>query len=45
MKTKYIRPEYENNNQLEDIILLSKIETDEDNQTITGIIDIEDLIG
>ncbi|MBO4983604.1 MAG: hypothetical protein J6D23_06050 [Clostridia bacterium] len=45
MKTKYIRPEYENNNQLEDIILLSKIETDEVNQTITGIIDIEDLIG
>lgn len=45
MKTKYIRPEYEYNNQLEDIILLSKIETDEDNQTITGIIDIEDLIG
>ena len=44
MKTKYIKPEYENNNQLEDIILLSTIK-DEENQTITGIVDIEDLFG
>ena len=44
MKTKYIRPEYEANNQLEDIILISTVK-DEDNQTITGIVDIEDLFG
>lgn len=44
MKTKYIRPEYENNNQLEDIILVSTIE-DEATKTITGIVSIEDLLG
>ena len=42
MKREYIRPEYDNNNQLEDVILVS-IEKDEENDTITGIVDIEDL--
>lgn len=42
MKTKYVRPEYEINNQLADVILVS-IQEDLDNQTITGIVDIEDL--
>ena len=41
---KYVRPEYNINNQLEDVILAS-IEVDYDNDTITGIIDIEDLFG
>ena len=42
MKIEYVRPEYENNNQLADVILLSTIV--EDNK-ITGIVDIEDLFG
>lgn len=42
MKKEYIRPEYNNDNQLEDVILVS-IETDGD--TITGIVDIGDLFG
>lgn len=42
LKTKYVRPEYEINNQLADVILVS-IQEDLDNQTITGIVDIEDL--
>ncbi len=45
MKIKYVRPEYENNNQLEDIILLSKIIVDDETQSITGIVDIEELFG
>ena len=44
LKTKYVRPEYEINNQLADVILVS-IQEDLDNQTITGIVDIEDLFG
>ena len=39
---EYVRPEYENNNQLADVILLSTIE---DNNRITGIVDIEELFG
>ena len=39
---KYVTPEYENKNQLVDIILTSVV-VDEDDRTITGIIDIEDL--
>ena len=42
MKIEYVRPEYENNNQLADVILVSTIT--EDNK-ITGIVDIEDLFG
>lgn len=42
MKREYIRPEYNNDNQLEDVILVS-VEVDGD--TITGIVDIEDLFG
>lgn len=42
MKREYITPEYENKNQLEDVILVSVV-VDEDDRTITGIIDIEDL--
>lgn len=42
MKKEYISPEYENNNQLADVILVSVIQ--EDNK-ITGIVDIEDLFG
>lgn len=42
MKIEYVRPEYENNSQLDDVILVSTIE--EENK-ITGIIDIEDLFG
>ena len=42
MKREYITPEYENKNQLEDVILASVI-VNEEEQTITGIIDIEDL--
>ena len=41
---KYVKPEYNINNQLEDVILAS-IEVNTDNDTITGIIDIEDLFG
>jgi hypothetical protein len=41
---QYVRPEYNINNQLEDVILAS-IEVNTDNDTITGIIDIEDLFG
>ena len=42
MKREYITPEYENKNQLEHVILVSVV-VDEDDRTITGIIDIEDL--
>ena len=42
MKREYITPEYENKNQLEDVILVSVV-VNEEEQTITGIIDIEDL--
>jgi len=42
LKREYIRPEYNNDNQLEDVILVS-VEVDGD--TITGIVDIEDLFG
>lgn len=42
MKIEYVRPEYENNNQLADIILISVVEDQEENK-ITGVIDIEDL--
>lgn len=42
MKREYITPEYENKNQLEDVILVS-VQVNEDDRTITGIIDIEDL--
>lgn len=42
MKIEYVRPEYENNNQLVDIILISVVEDQEENK-ITGVIDIEDL--
>ena len=42
MKIEYIRPEYEINNQLADIILIS-ISEDQDENKITGTIDIEDL--
>jgi hypothetical protein len=41
---KYVRPEYNINNQLEDVILAS-IEVSTDNDTITGIINIDDLFG
>lgn len=44
MKKEYIRPEYENNNQLADVILVSTIK-DEENNKITGIVDIEELFG
>lgn len=42
MRKQYVRPEYENNNQLEDVILVSVVE-DAENNKITGIVDIEDL--
>jgi len=42
LKIEYVRPEYENNNQLVDIILISVVEDQEENK-ITGVIDIEDL--
>ena len=42
MKREYITPEYENKNQLEDVILVSVV-VDKNDGTITGIIDIEDL--
>ena len=42
MKREYITPEYENKNQLEDVILVSVV-VNEDEGTINGIIDIEDL--
>ena len=42
MKKQYISPEYDNNNQLEDVMLLS-VTRDEENNKITGIVDIEDL--
>ena len=42
MKIEYIRPDYENNNQLADVILLS---VQQDGDKITGIVDIEDLFG
>ena len=41
---KYVRPEYNINNQLEDVILAS-IEVEANKDTITGIIDIEDVFG
>ena len=44
MKKAYVSPEYNNNNQLEDIILVS-IQEDLENDRITGIVDIEDLFG
>ena len=44
MKIEYKRPEYENNNQLADVILVSVSEDLEQNK-ITGVIDIEDLFG
>ena len=42
MKIEYIRPEYENNDQLTDVILLS---IQQDGEKITGVVDIEDLFG
>ena len=42
LKREYIRPEYNNNTQLDDVILVS---IQEDIDRITGIIDIEDLFG
>ena len=42
MKIEYIRPEYENDNRLADIILIS-IEEDLEENKITGVVDIEDL--
>ena len=44
MKREYIRPEYEVNNQLADIILISIEENTAENK-ITGVVDIEDLFG
>ena len=44
MKREYIRPEYDNNTQLDDVILIS-IQEDTENSKITGIVDIEDLFG
>ena len=41
---KYVRPEYNINNQLEDVILVSVVVIPDDD-TITGIIDIEHLFG
>ena len=40
MKREYTRPEYENNTQFVDVILVS---IQEEDGRITGIIDIEDL--
>ena len=42
MKIEYVRPEYDNDNQLADVILISTIE---ENNKITGIVDIEELFG
>lgn len=42
MKKEYIRPEYDNNNQLADVILIS-VQKDTENSKIVGIVDIEDL--
>ena len=42
LKREYITPEYENKNQLEDVILVSVV-VNEDEGTINGIIDIKDL--
>lgn len=42
MKIEYVRPEYENANLLEDIMLIS---VQEDGETIKATIGIEDLIG
>lgn len=44
MKKEYIRPEYDTNNQLEDIMTVS-YEVSENGDTITGIVDIEELFG
>lgn len=44
LKREYIRPEYDNNTQLDDVILIS-IQEDAENSKITGIVDIEDLFG
>lgn len=44
MKKEYIRPEYDTDNQLADVILLS-VNEDVANNKITGVIDIEDLLG
>ena len=42
LKKKYMRPEYEINNQLEDIILYSTNETDD---TYEVVVDIEEILG
>lgn len=44
MKKKYMTPEYINEVELSDVILVS-IQCSEESDTITGIIDIEDLFG
>ena len=44
MKREYVAPEYNNSVDFSDIILIS-IQEDLENDTITGIIDIEDLFG
>ena len=42
MKREYVRPEYDSNIQLEDIMRIS-VQESEDGDRITGIVDIEDL--
>ena len=42
MKREYVRPEYDSNIQLEDIMRIS-VQESEDGETIKGIVDIEDL--
>ena len=44
MKPKYEKPNYSDVELVNDIILIS-IQEDLENDTITGIIDIEDLFG
>ena len=44
MKMEYVRPEYENSNQLADIILLSVQEDPVENK-IAAELDIEELFG
>ena len=44
MKREYVTPEYNNEVNLTDVILIS-VQEDSENGTITGIVDIEDLFG
>ena len=44
MKREYVAPEYNTDVDFSDVILIS-IQEDLENDTITGIIDIEDLFG